>query len=170
MKFIAGFFLFSFSLISAQMHWMSLEQAVEAQQKKPKKILMYFYAENHATSKLMQKQTFSHPVILRSIQDDFYAVMIDANGKETLHFHNKIFRNDAESEWHPFAQYMNVNFYPTLIFLDEKGQVITQLMGNFSAKELEPYLFIMKNEEYKMINSKERWENYQKKFKSKIKE
>jgi thioredoxin-related protein len=65
---------------------------------------------------------------------------------------------------------MNINAYPTLIFLDENLQSITNLMGKFSAKELEPYLSMIANNQYKSIKTREQWENYQKKFKSKIKE
>ena len=43
-------------------------------------------------------------------------------------------------------------------------------MGKFSAKELEPYLSMIANNQYKSIKTREQWENYQKKFKSKIKE
>ena len=65
---------------------------------------------------------------------------------------------------------MNVNSSPSLVFLDENGKTITNLMGGFSAAELEPYLTMIGNNEYKDIKTREQWENYQKKFKSKIKE
>jgi thioredoxin-related protein len=64
---------------------------------------------------------------------------------------------------------MNINAYPTLIFLDENLQPITNLMGKFTAKELEPYLSMIATNQYKSIKTRDQWENYQKKFKSKIK-
>ena len=58
---------------------------------------------------------------------------------------------------------MNVNGYPALVFLDENAQPITNLMGYFSAKELEPYITMFSKGNIKHQN-REQWENYQKKI------
>ena len=70
---------------------------------------------------------------------------------------------------HGFTKYMNVNAVPSIIFLDEQSMPITILQGALTAKELEPYLPFFANDEYKKIQTREKWENYQKKFKSSIK-
>lgn len=71
---------------------------------------------------------------------------------------------------HEFTQYMNVNAVPSTVFLDEKGNPITMLQGELSAKELEPYLDFISNDLFKKVKTKQDWEDYQKKFRSKIKE
>ena len=71
---------------------------------------------------------------------------------------------------HEFTQFMNVNAVPTVVFLDEKSNPITLLQGALTAKELEPYIPFFANNEYLKIKSREEWEAYQKKFKSKIKD
>ena len=65
---------------------------------------------------------------------------------------------------------MNVNAIPSIVFLDEKSNPITILQGALTAKELEPYIPFIANDEYKKIDTREKWENYQKKFKSNIKD
>ena len=65
---------------------------------------------------------------------------------------------------------MNVTTIPTTVFLDEQSMPITILQGNLTAKELEPYIPFIANDDYKKINTREQWENYQKKFRSTIKD
>lgn len=71
---------------------------------------------------------------------------------------------------HEFTQYMNVGAVPSTVFLDEHGDPITILQGELSAKELEPYLELISKDLFKKIRTREQWEDYQKKFKSKIKD
>ena len=170
------FFLF-FTFSNAQINWMTVEQAIEAQKKNPKKIIIDFYSENNASCTIMDKQTFAHPQIIKFINDKFYAVKFNALGNSVVNFYDRIFKNSDFSQiskdkinMHQFAKFMNVNACPSIIFLDENGQTITNLNGLFSAKELEPYLSMIGSNDYKSIKTREKWENYQRKFKSKIKE
>ena len=65
---------------------------------------------------------------------------------------------------------MNVTTIPTTVFLDEQSMPITILQGALTAKEMEPYIPFIAEDQYKKINTREQWENYQKKFKSTIKD
>lgn len=170
-------FLCFFSLSFAQVNWMSMNQAIAAQKKEPKKIIVDFYTDWNIASKEMDKQAFVHPEILKYLNDKFYVVKFNAEGDEIVNMYNRVFKNPehlvkskGKNGTHQFAKFMNINAYPTLIFLDENLQPITNLMGKFTAKELEPYLSMIASNEYKMIKNREQWENYHKKFKSKIKE
>jgi hypothetical protein len=44
------------------------------------------------------------------------------------------------------------------------------LQGALTARELEPYLYFFANDEHLKVKTREEWENYQKKFKSKIRD
>lgn len=166
-----------FSLSFAQVRWMTMDQAITAQKANPKKIIVDFYADWNTACKEMDNETFVHPEILKYLNDKFYIVKFNAEGNDTVNMYNRVFKNpdyhlnaQSKNAMHQFAKFMNINAYPTLIFLDENLQPITNLMGKFSAKELEPYLSMIANNQYKSIKTREQWENYQKKFKSKIKE
>lgn len=169
-------FILIISFSSAQISWMNLQQATEAQKTNPKKILINFYADWCNQCKSMDKNTFNNPVIEQIINENFYPVKFNSEGNETVSFMGRTFTNQnlnvgkKKNSLHDFTKFMNVNAVPAVIFLDVNNQPITMLQGALTAKELEPYLILISNEEYKKIDNREKWQNYLQKFKSKIKD
>ena len=161
---------------NAQVRWLTLAQALAAQKKEPKKIIIDFYADWCAPCKEMDKFTFNHPEIAKIINEKFYAVKFESDGNETLSFAGHTFTNSdykgkkSKNGLHQFSKYMNITMIPTMVFLDEKTDPITSLSGFLNAKEVEPYFSMIASDEYKTIKTKNEWEGYQKKFKSKIKD
>ncbi|MDP9957766.1 thioredoxin family protein [Epilithonimonas hungarica] len=160
----------------AQVRWITLSQALEAQKKEPRKILIDFYADWCAPCREMEKYTFNHPEIAKIINQYYYAVKFESDGNESVTFAGHKFTNpDYKSKkgkngLHQFSKYMNINIIPTMIFLDENTDPITSLSGALKAKEVEPYFTMIAKNEYKNIKTRKEWESYQRKFKSKIKE
>ena len=160
----------------AQVHWMTLGQAIEAQKKEPRKILIDFYANWCAPCKEMEKDTYNHPEIAKIINESFYAVKFESDGNEAINyaghtFTNPDFKNKKnKNTLHQFTKYMNINMIPTMVFLDESTNPITSLSGFLKAKEVEPYFTMIATNEYKNIKSRQEWEGFQKKFRPKIKD
>lgn len=170
------FFQVLFILMSnfsfAQVNWMTIGEALEAQKKVPKKIFISFTESNCDTCQKMENQTFENPIIAKIISENFYPVKFFTDSKEKVNFHGRIFewKDSLKSTLHPFAKYMNISKVPALIFLDEQSSPIISLMGALSAKDVEPYFSMITSQNYKNIKTRQQWDDYQRKFRSKIKD
>ena len=84
--------------VSAQesaVKWYSIEEAVALAQKSPRPIFVDTYTDWCGWCKKLDKDTFSHPVIAEILNNKYYAVKFDAEGKEPVVFQGRKFVNDG---------------------------------------------------------------------------
>ena len=79
-KFLVLLLLSSLGTYAQQIQWMSLSEALEAQKKEPKKIIMDVYTKWCGPCKLLDKKTFANPDLARYVSEHFYAVKFNAAG------------------------------------------------------------------------------------------
>lgn len=164
-----------------KIQWMTMNEALEAQKKNPKKIFVHFFTQWCPMCKRMESDTYAHPTIIKYLNENYYAVKFDAEGGETVNYQGKTYTNptynpNAEikyggnGSYNEFAALMGVRGFPTVVFFDEAGQGITNFSGYMKPKEIDPFLTVIATNEYKNIKNQNEWEAYLKKFEYKIKE
>lgn len=158
---------------NAKVNWVSIEEAQELNKKEPRKILIDMYTNWCGPCKMMTQNTFTNPVIVKHINENYYAVKFNAQGNSTVKFKGKTFTNPnfdktkspmARNAQHQFANAMTIRSYPTIIYLDEKLEVLQPIPGYYKPAQIEPILHYFSSNSYKSVP----WESYQKNFKSEL--
>ena len=174
-KLVIVFFIFGLSLYAkAQevgVNWMTLDEALIAQQEAPRKIIMDMYTTWCGPCKLLDKNTFQNKDVATYINENYYAVKFNAEGNTEVSFHDKKFSNpnfipnkQGRNSQHQLASYLGVNAYPTVIFLDESSELLFPLRGYQNPSQLELFLKLFATDKYKEITSKEQFQQYTKEF------
>lgn len=163
-------------MFSQEINWMSLKDVAEAQKTNPKNVLIDVYTNWCGPCKLMDKNTFSNPDIIRIINKNYYAVKFNAEGNETVKFMNKVFTNpnfdstktQRRNSSHQFTQFLGVNAYPSTLFFDSEMNYLTPVRGYLNPKQIEIYLLLFKDDSYKDVKSQSDFDNFIKNFKSQV--
>ncbi|NNC70117.1 MAG: thioredoxin fold domain-containing protein [Flavobacteriaceae bacterium] len=155
-----------------KINWMTVEQALAAQEKEPRKMIFDMYTTWCGPCKMLDKYTFQNDDVAAYINKNYYAVKFNAEGDGEVKFKDKTFSNpnyDASrkgrNSQHELASYLGVQAYPTVVFLDEDANLLTPVKGFHKPKQLEIFLKIFATNDYKSVTSKEQWLDYQKNFK-----
>lgn len=151
---------------------MSMEEALQAQQQEPKKIIMDAYTVWCGPCKMMDKHTFGNPDVIQYINQNYYAVKFNAEGNDSLQYKGHTFTNpqydparkNGRNFQHTFARTLKISGYPSIVFFDEKANLITPLVGYRAPKDIEIYLKLFAGDDYKKIQSDKEWNAYLKNF------
>lgn len=177
-KFFLLLSLFAFVVAGAQeIKWMSMNEALAAQKKKPKKIFVDMYTNWCGPCKMLDRNTFSNPDVAAFINKQFYAVKFNAEGDETVAYKGKDYTNptydpakaNKRNSPHQFSRYMNVRAYPTVLFLDETGNLINSVKGYRTPQQIEPILKLFGTDLWKSVTTQEAYQEYMDNFKPEFK-
>jgi thioredoxin-related protein len=166
--------LLSLSIISlsgysqkSNIKWYSIEEAEKLIRESPRPIFIDTYTDWCGWCKKLDQETFSNPVIADILNNKFYPVKFDAEGKEIVNFQGRTFINDGKAgKAHQLAVALLKGqlSYPTVVFLDEKGQLLTPVPGYRVPKDMEVLLSFFAEKAYE----KQKWEDFQKSFIGKV--
>lgn len=172
-KYLLFVLLLTITSVSAQqINWMTMNDALAAQKKQPKKIFMDVYTTWCGPCKLLDKNTFSDKDVIEFINKNYYAVKFNAEGTEKITFQDFTYTNPNYQEGrkgrnatHFFADALKLRGYPSLVFFKEDGALIQAVPGYKTPQQLEIYLKMIANDDYKELTTAEAWQKYQDNFK-----
>ena len=151
-----------FSAQAQDIQWISWEEAVELSQTdaQPKKIFVDVYTDWCGWCKKMDQNTFQNPEVSKYMQDNFYMVKMDAEGKEPIEYQGKTFKfvPSGRRGYHELAAALlqGKMSYPTVVFLDEQINMLSPVPGY---QQVEPFMQIAKYFGENIYKDKD-WQSY----------
>ena len=131
--------------------WYTIQEAEKLSKNDPRPMLVDAYTDWCGWCKKLDQDTFSNPVIADILNTKFYPVKFDAEGKEAVTFQGMNFVNDGKSgNAHQLAVAMLKGqlSYPNIVFFNEKNQLLTNVAGYRTAKEMEVLLSYFADKAY----------------------
>ncbi|WP_103864020.1 thioredoxin fold domain-containing protein [Aquimarina sp. I32.4] len=164
-------FLMSFFAQSQEIKWMTMNDALEAQKKEPKKIFMDVYTDWCGPCKLLDKKTFHNKDVVSFVNKNYYPVKFNAEGTEEVEYNDFTYKNPnynpdrkGRNSQHFFANALKISGYPSMVFFDEKGNLIAPVVGYKTPQQLEIYLKMIYSNDYKKLTTKAAWQKYEESF------
>ena len=146
---------------AAQINWLTWEQAQELNKKEPRKFIVDVYTNWCGWCKKMDKETFALPEIAKYVNKHFYAIKFDAETKTPIRVKDEDYEyiKSGNSGYHKLAAEIMFGkmSYPTVVFLDEKLNVIQPIPGYKDGPSLDKIMKYFAEDYYKTTP----WKKYE---------
>lgn len=115
--------------------WLTIEEAVKRMEKEPRKIVIDVYTDWCSWCKKMDQSTFTDPQVAAYVNKNYYAVKLNAEGKDPIHVNNRTYNYNPEYKVHELAiAFLQGQMsYPTTVYLDEQLRILTPVPGYLDA-------------------------------------
>ncbi len=143
--FLSTALLLSFLCFAQEkINWMSIEEAEKASKKEPRKILIDVYTDWCGWCKRMDVDTFQKEEIVSFVNENYYAVKLDAEQKDSIVFKGKTYHfvKKGRKGYHELAAVFLQGrmAYPSIVYLDENLNIIKPWPGYKGPKDFKVIL------------------------------
>ena len=151
-----------------EINWVSFEEAIKLNEKKPKKIIIDLYTDWCGWCKKMDRDTYARQEIIDYVNENYYAVKFDAEQQEEVFFQDHTFKfvQSGRRGYHELAAALTQNklSYPTTVFMTESMEIIQPIPGYLDATTFDTIMRYIGEDHFK----KSSWEDFQKNYTSKL--
>jgi thioredoxin-related protein len=132
-----------------EIHWItSIDELQAKMAEQPRKVLVDMYTGWCGWCKKMDAETYTNPSLVKYVNNNFYAVKLDAERKDTINFQGKQFFFAPEYRTNGFALELLKDMlskggqlsYPQTVFLMENFQNPVPIPGYRTVAEMETFL------------------------------
>ncbi len=148
--------------------WYTIQEAEALSKQNPKKIMIDVYTDWCGWCKKMDAETFSNPVIAEFVNNNYYAVKLNAESTEDITFKGytyKFVEQNGKGYHELAAGLLNGRLsFPSIAYLNEKLELLGAVPGYKGPADMESLLNYIAEEKFLTQSLSE----YQQTFKSKI--
>jgi thioredoxin-related protein len=141
----------------------SIDELQAKMQQQPKKVYMDVYTGWCGWCKKMDASTFTNPSVIKYMNANFYAVKLDAERQDVIHFQGKEYKYEPQYKANTFAVEMMKGSmsYPTAVIMMENFQGPQAIPGYLTVAQLETVLTYYGDNAYKHQNGADYQKSYQ---------
>ena len=149
----------------AEVHWLTITQAQAAMKKQPKKVWIDVYTSWCGWCKVMDKKTYTNPNVIAYLNENFYAIRLDAETQDSITFNGKKYGfvpGGQKGNNQLAVELLQGNMmFPSCVFMQENFQNAMPPMGGYlDVPTIEVILTYLGKEKYKMMA----FDQYQKEY------
>lgn len=143
------------TLLMAQdkIKWHSIDEAIQLASQEPRMLVIDVYTDWCGWCKRMDATTFSDPGIIEIMNEHFYPVKLNAEGKEDIVIGERTFKfvDNGRRGYHEIAVVVTRGrlSYPTISYVDAQGKVLEAAPGYKTPDQFRVYLAYYAEEAYK---------------------
>jgi thioredoxin-related protein len=126
-----------------QIQWVDFDDGLAKARSTGKPVMIDFYTDWCVFCKKLDRETLRDPEVAKTLETEFVAIRLNAeNGRAHLSYRGRSF------SYAEFSRFFGVTSFPSIAFLNDKGEPITMLRGFVPASQFSVFLNYIRRECY----------------------
>lgn len=146
--------------MSKKVDWLSMQEALKKNAKKPKKIMVHLTSPDCISSKVMDSTTFTNPEVANYLNENYYSVQFDATSRDTIDILNQKLVNNGPYHQLAMAALKNQIKFPAVLIFNEKNELITPIPQYMTPAFIKPVLIFFKQDLYTQKQFQDYYKEY----------